>query len=48
MRRPPTSETHPNMFKPDPLTVLSVSPMEEDHLSLEVIIGHKYVLFKAA
>lgn len=47
MRKPSTSETLPPTYVPSSLTVLSVSPTEEDHLSLQVIIGHKCVLFKA-
>jgi len=32
----------------DRLTVLSISPIEEDHVSLQAIIGHsKWMLFKA-
>ena len=38
-RRTPTTGT---------LTVLSVSPLDEDHSSLQAIIGHsKWLLFKA-
>lgn len=47
MRRLPTTETHSHAFIPDPVTILSVSPIEEDHLSLQVIVGYECTLFKA-
>ncbi|MBZ5617232.1 MAG: response regulator [Acidobacteriia bacterium] len=44
MRKPPATETSPN----GTLTVLSVSPIEGDHQSLESAIGHsRWMLFKA-
>jgi len=51
MRQPPAGETTaiPSIAGPTPvLTVLSISPLEEDHLSLEAIVGHStWALFKA-
>lgn len=52
MRKPSAIETNPIMSVTRPigkLTILSVSPHEEDHLSLQSIVGHsKWMLFKAA
>lgn len=47
MRRPFASETPSTTTVLDPLTVLSVSPSEEDHSSLRTIIGSKCMLFQA-
>lgn len=50
MRKPPTIETTPPRLVTSPgiLTVLSVSPIQEDHLSLQSIISHsRWKLFKA-
>jgi DNA-binding response OmpR family regulator len=44
MRKPPTSETSLSRV----LSVLSVSPIDQDHVPLESILGHtRWMLFKA-
>ena len=48
MRKQPTTETTFAPSRTRQLPILSVSPNDEDHLSLQALLGHtKWLLFKA-